>query len=98
MFTPDGIRVHHKHTDSDSGGVFCLFTLVYVCRGFLVYDLLKHVFVISMNLSVLVSIFFYCFVLQRKHILQLLMFLYGEESFRENGGFSYSRNKAVAGM
>ncbi|XP_052706703.1 uncharacterized protein LOC128182131 [Crassostrea angulata] len=36
------------------------------------------------------------FILQRKHILQLLMFLYGEENFRENGGFSYSKNKDVA--
>uniref|UniRef100_A0A8W8ILR1 Uncharacterized protein n=1 Tax=Magallana gigas TaxID=29159 RepID=A0A8W8ILR1_MAGGI len=32
----------------------------------------------------------------RKHILQLLMFLYGEENFRETGGFSYSKNKDVA--
>ncbi|XP_052706975.1 uncharacterized protein LOC128182401 [Crassostrea angulata] len=33
-----------------------------------------------------------------KHILQLLMFLYGEESFRETGGFSYSKNKNVADL
>uniref|UniRef100_K1QLK0 Uncharacterized protein n=1 Tax=Magallana gigas TaxID=29159 RepID=K1QLK0_MAGGI len=32
----------------------------------------------------------------RKHILQLLMFLYGKENFREIGGFSYSKNKDVA--
>nr|XP_034329754.1 uncharacterized protein LOC117690256 [Crassostrea gigas] len=32
----------------------------------------------------------------RKHILQLLMFLYGEENFKETGRFSYSKNKDVA--
>ncbi|XP_052718879.1 uncharacterized protein LOC128190743 [Crassostrea angulata] len=32
----------------------------------------------------------------RKHILQLVMFLYGEENFDQLGRFSYSKNKEVA--
>ncbi|XP_052693812.1 uncharacterized protein LOC128172078 [Crassostrea angulata] len=32
----------------------------------------------------------------RKHILQLMIFLYGEDNFSETGGFSYSKHKDVA--
>ena len=37
-------------------------------------------------------------VLQRKHILQLVMFLYGDQNFDQLGRFSYYKNKEVAGM
>lgn len=60
----------------------------------------RHDFFYHKKLAYLVSElqFLHCFVLQRKHILQLMIFLYGEDNFSETGGFSYSKHKDVAGM
>lgn len=45
----------------------------------------------------MLNVCYYCqLILQRKHILQILIFLNGKENIGQLGGFSYSKNKEVA--